>query len=89
MSQAVTPELRQWIVEQARVGCKPEAVLKAMTDAGWQEDVALDALEKTLGEHLEQQRAAAQQPAPLPVPTPDLRSSPRRISPCWNSTASP
>ncbi len=79
MSQAVTPELRQWIVEQARMGCRPEAVLKAMTEAGWKEDVALEAMEKTLGEHLEQQRSAAQQPAPVPIPMPDLRGAPHRI----------
>lgn len=79
MTQAVTPELRQWIVEQARAGCKPEAVLKAMTDAGWQEDVALDALEKTLGDHLAQQPATPEVAVPTPIPLPDLRGSPRRV----------
>lgn len=79
MTQAVTPELRQWIVEQARAGCKPEAVLKAMTDAGWAEDVAIAAMEKTLSTHLEQSHAAPAPVAPVPVPLPDLNGSPRRI----------
>ena len=52
MSQVATPELQQWIVEQARAGCKPEAVLAAMTHAGWKEDVAIEAMEAALGEHM-------------------------------------
>ena len=28
--QTVTPELRQWIIEQAQAGCRPDAVLAAM-----------------------------------------------------------
>lgn len=52
MAQTVTNELRQWIIEQARSGCSAESVLQAMKDAGWDEDVALDALELTLRQHL-------------------------------------
>ena len=52
MSQVATPELQQWIVEQARAGCKPEAVLSAMTQAGWQEDVAIAAMEAAMGTHV-------------------------------------
>ena len=54
MSQEVTPELRRWIVEQATAGFEPDAVLKAMIDAGWDEAVALTALEATLSAHLAQ-----------------------------------
>ncbi len=54
-SQPVTPELRQWILEQAKAGCRPEDVLAAMRASGWQEDVALDALEQTLRAHLASQ----------------------------------
>lgn len=46
--QQITPELRQWIVEQATAGHAPEAVLKAMLDSGWQEEVAVTAMEETL-----------------------------------------
>jgi prolyl 4-hydroxylase len=55
MAQTITPELRQWIVEQVQAGCSPESVLQSMRDAGWQESVALLALETTLTQHLKQQ----------------------------------
>lgn len=77
MSQAVTPELKRWIVEQATAGFPPEAVLKAMRDAGWHEDVAVQAMESTLSEHL-QQRSPVQGFTPV-LPQPDLRGSPRLL----------
>jgi len=52
MSQTVTPELRRWIIEQASAGFSPESVLKAMIEAGWQQAVAEQALERTLLDHL-------------------------------------
>ena len=52
--QTVTPELRQWIVEQATAGRSSEAVLQAMIDSGWSEETALDALGDTLSEVLRQ-----------------------------------
>lgn len=67
MSQSVTPELRQWIVEQALAGHQPEAVLAAMVQAGWTEDVAAVALEDTLRDHL-RQRAAGKPVAPVVAP---------------------
>ena len=73
MSQSITPELRQWIVEQARDGHNPESVLVAMQAAGWQTDVAIRALEETLERHLRQQ---AQALAPSPVPDLDLTGGP-------------
>ncbi len=75
MSQVVTPELRRWIVEQATAGFEPDAVLKAMTDAGWDESVALTALEDTLRAHLAQHRPAEAQveqaPAAVKTSIPD------------------
>ena len=50
--QAITPDLRHWIVEQVLAGHTPEAVLQSMAASGWQEDVALQALETTLAQHL-------------------------------------
>lgn len=72
MSQTITPELRRWIVEQARAGFSPESVLTAMKSSGWEESVALAAMEETLAQHL------AQQPTPV-VPQPDLRSASRLV----------
>jgi prolyl 4-hydroxylase len=82
-SQAVTPELRQWIIEQARAGCRPDAVLAAMRSSGWDEDVALDALNHTLQDFLDHQAAAQATPQalpqPVPVPEPALQGSPSML----------
>ena len=56
-SQPVTPELRKWIVDQAQAGHSAESVLRAMVASGWNEDVAIAAMEDTLqgfagGRHL-------------------------------------
>ena len=75
-SQAITPELRDWIVAQARAGCRPEDVLQSMRTSGWDEDTALDALETTLQEYLAaQQKPAETLPPAVPVPEPDLSSN--------------
>jgi prolyl 4-hydroxylase len=51
-STAITHELRAWIVAQAEAGFPPEEVLAAMKNSGWPEDVAIEAMETTLTEHL-------------------------------------
>lgn len=79
-TQTVTPELRQWIVEQARAGCRPEDVLAAMRSSGWAEAIAVDALESTLREALDQHSTNARTlPPVVPVPEPDLRGSPSTL----------
>jgi prolyl 4-hydroxylase len=100
MTQAITPELRQWIVAQAQQGFAADAVLKSMMDSGWNEDVAIEALETTLREHLAGvQKPAAQNPTALPatvaVPRPAIDDSPlyvdagdRRVS-VLSSVSSP
>ena len=90
MSQTITPELRRWIIEQASAGFTPEVVLASMMSSGWQESVAVDALESTLRDHLvEQARVRAAEAAAgvqpdaelerVPVPDLDLGQSPRQI----------
>ncbi|MBC5781939.1 2OG-Fe(II) oxygenase [Ramlibacter sp. USB13] len=74
--QQVTPELRKWIVEQAQAGHGAESVLKAMLASGWNEDVAVEAMESTLRGHLEQQAVGQGLPASVPVPEPKLEESP-------------
>jgi prolyl 4-hydroxylase len=70
-AQLVTPELRQWIIQQASAGQPPDAVLQAMRASGWDEDVAVQAMEETLTQHLaERQKAAEQLPPGVPVPEP-------------------
>lgn len=78
-SQAITPELRQWIVEQAQAGYTPDAVLKSMVASGWNEDVAVDAMESTLKGHVEKQAVAAGLPPAVPVPGPAIDDSPLYI----------
>ncbi len=75
-SQQVTPQLRQWIVEQAQAGHGADAVLKSMLASGWQEDVAVEAMESTLRGHLDQQAVQQGLPSAVPVPTPPLDESP-------------
>ncbi len=74
-AQAVTEDLRRWIISQAEAGCAPQDMVKAMVTSGWQEDVAIDAMEVTLREHLKLQGVAVPEPAAapaVPLPEPDL-----------------
>jgi prolyl 4-hydroxylase len=83
MAQVITPELRQWIIAQAEQGFGAEAVLKSMRESGWQEDVAIEAMETTLREHLNNTQALASAAETLPpvmkVPQPALGESPLYI----------
>jgi prolyl 4-hydroxylase len=47
--QAISPELRVWIREQRAQGFGREQVLAAMISSGWQESVALRALDEPEG----------------------------------------
>lgn len=76
MTQPISPALRQWIIEQTQAGHGPEAVLQAMQASGWQQDVAIDALQTTLRSHLAQQAAQPPLPPANPVPEPDLDGAP-------------
>ena len=76
MTQAITPELRHWIIEQVQAGHGPEAVLKSMRASGWDEDVAIEAMEATLRSHLDRQAVDRGLPPSVPVPEPDLGDSP-------------
>ncbi len=75
-SQAVTPELRQWILEQTRAGHGPGAVLESMRAAGWNEAVAAEALASVTGVQTLPQVARPVQVPGVPVPEPDLATSP-------------
>ena len=70
--QTVTPELRQWIVEQAGAGRSSDSVLKAMIASGWDEEIALDALGDTLHEVLRQS-------APQTLPGASLDAAAARV----------
>ncbi|HZV92971.1 MAG TPA: 2-oxoglutarate-dependent dioxygenase, partial [Caldimonas sp.] len=80
-TQLVTAELRRWIVAQAAAGHSPESVLEAMKKSGWSEDVALDALETTMRDHLLQLdgKLPADAPAATPVPGGHLSAATPRL----------
>ncbi len=75
-TQQITPDLRQWIIEQAQAGYTAEVVLKSMVASGWNEDVAIEAMESTLRGHAESQAVASGLPPAVPVPEPALDESP-------------
>lgn len=83
--QAITPELRRWIIEQAQAGYAAPVVLQSMRDAGWDEDVAADALEVTLQDHLNELAVQQGQPAAVSVPEPELDDSPAQVD-CGDRT---
>lgn len=78
-AQVVTPELRQWILEQAKAGCRPEDVLASMQASGWDAAVAEQALEDTLSQFLAERAQQAALPPPVPVPGPQLDGAPTQL----------
>jgi len=74
--QQITPQLTQWIIEQAQAGHSAESVLKSMLASGWAEDVAIEAMETTLRGHLNNQAVAQGLPPAVPVPEPKMEESP-------------
>ena len=78
-AQPITPELRRWIIEQAAAGHGAPVVLKAMLDAGWNEDVATTAMETVLREHLNDVAVQQGLPSATPVPEPRLEESPALV----------
>lgn len=77
--QIITPDLRDWIVQQAEAGQAPESVLKAMLQSGWEQEVAIQALEDTLQRHLREHAQAHGLPQPCLVPEPALAGAPARL----------
>jgi prolyl 4-hydroxylase len=78
-TQPVTPQLRQWIVDQAEAGHSADAILKSMRDAGWQADVAADAMESTLTRHLRQKGLPLPVPGVLPASMPQFTTAVRTV----------
>ena len=76
-AQAVTPELRRWIIDQAGAGCRPQDVIDAMKASGWLEDVAIQAMDQTLRAHLAERASEDDElPSACEVPEPALEDSP-------------
>jgi prolyl 4-hydroxylase len=85
ISQAITPELRQWIIQQATTGKSANEVLKSMLASGWSEDIAITAMEGTLRDFLQSQQAQAgasaakTMPQPLVTPANTIRAGDRDV----------
>ncbi len=52
--QAITPELREWLLAQVAAGHRAERVLSSMQASGWDTGVALDAIREVLPEVAEE-----------------------------------
>lgn len=72
-STVISEELRQWVVEQQRLGVSREGMLRSMLSSGWQEPMAEQVLTTLLA-------AAPPQPEPPPCPEPDLSSWPSSLT---------
>ncbi|MBS0293799.1 MAG: 2OG-Fe(II) oxygenase [Proteobacteria bacterium] len=75
-SPSITPELRQWIIDQASSGITAPALITAMQASGWAEDVAVQAVEEVLRAHLDQVALEKGRPPGVPVPEPAIADSP-------------
>ena len=74
--QSITPELRDWIAEQASAGCSPAALRQSLRAAGWDDDVAAQALADALQAPTSNSPEAHHRAPPLAVPAPLLADSP-------------
>lgn len=77
--QTITPELRTWILDQASSGLPAESVLAAMVSSGWDEDVALTALEEVMKARFTELGL----PPSSAVPEPFLDDTPADASQLW------
>ena len=71
--QAVTPQLREWLLAQWRAGCAQDDILQAMHASGWDDAVARAALAQMLQPAPAQAGSAG---AGAPLPAPDLYGAP-------------
>jgi prolyl 4-hydroxylase len=58
MAQTITPALKAWIIAQWQAGCTAESVLQAMKTAGWEEGLAIRAIQQVLAEQFQAQAQA-------------------------------
>jgi prolyl 4-hydroxylase len=72
LAQTITDELRHWILAQVDAGCAANDVIAAMRRSGWDDDVAMEALESSLRDRHPQRLSPAglRLPPGLPVPEP-------------------
>ncbi len=69
-AQHAGPELRDWIVDRARQGDEPMAVVESLRGQGWPEEQAIDLVQAALQAYLAEHAREHGLPAPTPVPEP-------------------
>ncbi len=77
--QAMTPELRRWIVAQAGAGYSTPVMLQSLRDAGWDAPLAAEILALALQEHRGVRPLPPAQPGAAPMPGPRLDESPTQV----------
>lgn len=75
----IPPTLRQWIIDQARQGRPPATVVQAMLAQGWQEELAVDAVQDVLHDYLVEHAREHGLPEPTAVPEPMERGGPHLL----------
>jgi prolyl 4-hydroxylase len=76
---SIDPDLRHWIIDQARAGKSPESVLKPLLDRGWEKQRAIDAVEEIAREFVAEHARANDLPEPVRVPAPSTLNGPSVI----------
>lgn len=79
MNQIITPELREWLTQQAAEGHSRQSVLDALLKAGWQAETAALALESEWDEQQRQRAAASARLPAQRLPDLDLARSHRQM----------
>ena len=74
--QQITQELRAWIINQVETGHDPQAILRAMGESGWHEEVAVVAIESTLKQHLARRDQKLGLSPAVAVPEPVVEDAP-------------
>jgi prolyl 4-hydroxylase len=77
--QLITAELRNWILAQVEAGHNAQSVLEAMKASGWEEDVALSAMEEVMQTEVK----ALGLPQGTPVPEPFASDTPPDTAMLW------
>lgn len=70
MSRNIPRQTIEWIVQQAGSGQPPEVLLKPLIDDGWEEDDAIDAVERAVRDYLDVHARESGLPPSVPVPSP-------------------
>jgi prolyl 4-hydroxylase len=77
--RVITPELRQQLIERARVASSPDAVLEPLLEAGWELQEAVDAVEGIMRDYLAEHAREHSLPPPVRVPAPVVANGPSII----------